>query len=161
MTARTGNPVGRPGLGERRVVIATAAAVVPGALDDLAAAAGTDRSTVLADAAAALVGLPDAARRLRFEVQHRALTGAAYPERPFTTATHPVVTRLPVSILPEFDRLAHRLSQSGRGARACHLGDLAAALAGCPELSRRPEVSRQLKLELLDTNSDRGLLLAI
>lgn len=60
---------GRPYLGDRHVCTARVAIPVRDALDAIAAEVGTDRSTVLADLAAAVAGRPDLARHVRFEAQ--------------------------------------------------------------------------------------------
>lgn len=66
MTTATG--AGRPHLGPRHVVTARVSIPARDGLDELAARFSTDRSTVLADLAAAAVGCPEQARRIRFDV---------------------------------------------------------------------------------------------
>ncbi|MBN7438793.1 hypothetical protein IUS38_24740 [Mycobacteroides abscessus subsp. abscessus] len=61
--------LGRPHLGDRRVVTARLATPVEAFLQDLADQHGLDRSTVIADLAAAAAGRPDLARGLRFEAK--------------------------------------------------------------------------------------------
>lgn len=65
-TPRTGRPRGRPTLGDRHTVTARVPIPVRDALEELADRFGTDRSTVIADLAAAAVGRPELARRIRF-----------------------------------------------------------------------------------------------
>lgn len=60
---------GRPYLGDRHVCTARVPIPVRDALDAIAAEVGTDRSTVLADLAAAVAGRPDLARHVRFDAQ--------------------------------------------------------------------------------------------
>ena len=66
MTTATGG--GRPHLGPRHVVTARVSIPARDGLDDLASRFGTDRSTVLADLAAAAAGFPNQARRIRFDI---------------------------------------------------------------------------------------------
>jgi len=65
MTATRTGP-GRPHMGDRHVVTSRVPIPVRDALEQLAERFGTDRSTVLADLAAAAVGRPELARRVRF-----------------------------------------------------------------------------------------------
>lgn len=67
----TGAKTGRPHLGERHVVTARVAIPVRDGIDVIAAEFNTDRSTVLGDLAAALVGRPDLARRILFDASVR------------------------------------------------------------------------------------------
>ena len=53
-------------MGDRHVVTSRVPIPVRDALEELAERFGTDRSTVLADLAAAAVGRPEVARRVRF-----------------------------------------------------------------------------------------------
>jgi hypothetical protein len=75
MTTASGG--GRPHLGPRHVVTARVSIPARDGLDEIAARFNTDRSTVLADLAAAAAGLPDQARRIRFDIQ---IAGAVTPE---------------------------------------------------------------------------------
>lgn len=125
--------------GDRVLVTAHVEAGVRDGIDKLSAEIHVQRSTLLADAAAAMIGRTDLITAVRFDISPPAVWPVggddglhALPGCPF------VASRLPVAVCEGLDHITAHIGSK----RATLLGDLAAAVIGRPDLARRPHIAR-------------------
>ncbi|MDZ7883574.1 MAG: hypothetical protein U5N53_11965 [Mycobacterium sp.] len=110
-------------------------------IDTLSAETGVQRSTLLADAAAAMVGRTDLVEAVRFDISPPAewpLGGDDGPLPSPLPGCLMIASRLPTPVCMALDQITARIGAK----RATLLGDLAAAVIGRPDLARRPHVAR-------------------
>lgn len=127
--------------GDRVLVNAYVVAGVRDGIDTLSAETGVQRSTLLADAAAAMVGRTDLIEAVRFEISPPAewpLGGGDDPLPSPLPGCLLIASRLPAPVCVALDQITARIGAK----RATLLGDLAAAVIGRPDLARRPHIAR-------------------
>ncbi|MFV8233938.1 hypothetical protein [Mycolicibacterium fortuitum] len=125
--------------GERVLVMAQVVAGVRDGIDKLSAETGVERSTLLADAAAMLVGRPDLIEAVRFDISAPFAWPTDGDAGPRTLPGCLLIqARLPVPVCVGLEQIAARIG----GKRTTLFGDLAAAVIGRPDLARRPHIAR-------------------
>ena len=125
--------------GSRVLVIAPVVAGVRDGIDKLSTETGVERSTLLADAAAGLVGRPDLIEAVRFGISPPAewpLDGDEGPRALPGCLT--IASRLPAPVCVGLEQIVAQIGAK----RTTLLGDLAAAVIGRPDLARRPHIAR-------------------
>lgn len=125
--------------GARVLVIAPVVAGVRDGIDKLSAETGVERSALLADAAAALVGRTDLIETLRFDISPPTEWPLGGDEGPrFLPGCLTIASRLPAPVCVSLEQITARIGAK----RTTLLGDLAAAVIGRPDLARRPHIAR-------------------
>lgn len=133
--------MGRRHKGDRVLVIAYVVAGVRDGIDKLSAETGVERSTLLADAAAALVGRTDLIKAVHFDISSPTEwpLGANNDSLPTPLPGCLIVAaRLPAPVCVGLEQITAHIGAK----RATLLGDLAAAVIGRPDLARRPHIAR-------------------
>ncbi|MCF6390627.1 hypothetical protein L2K20_26970 [Mycobacterium sp. MBM] len=125
--------------GSRVLVIAPVVAGVRDGIDKLSAETGVERSTLLADAAAGLVGHPDLIEAVRFDISPPAEWPLGGDEGPRALpGCLTIASRLPAPVCVGLEQIVAQIGAK----RTTLLGDLAAAVIGRPDLARRPHIAR-------------------
>lgn len=130
----------QPHKGDRVLVNPRVVTGVRDGIDKLSAETGVQRSTLLADAAAALIGRTDLVEAVHFGITPPTewpLGGDGPLPSPLPGCLI-IAARLPAPVCVGLDQITARI---GAG-RATLLGDLAAAVIGRPDLARRPHIAR-------------------
>ncbi|GAY19327.1 hypothetical protein [Mycobacterium sp. shizuoka-1] len=125
--------------GSRVLVIAPVVAGVRDGIDKLSAETGVERSTLLADAAAGLVGRADLIESVRFDINPPAEWPLGGDEGPRALpGCLTIASRLPAPVCVGLEQIVAQIGAR----RTTLLGDLAAAVIGRPDLARRPHIAR-------------------
>lgn len=108
-------------------------------IDKLSADMGVERSTLLADAAAALVGHTNLIEAVRFDISSPTEWPLGSDAGPRTLPGCLLIqSRLPAPVCISLEQISAHIG----GKRTTLFGDLAAAVIGRPDLARRPHIAR-------------------
>ena len=110
-------------------------------IDTLSSETGVERSTLLADAAAALVGRTELVEAVRFDISPPAEWPRGADHDPLPSPLPGclmIASRLPAPVCVGLEQITAHIGAK----RATLLGDLAAAVIGRPDLARRPHIAR-------------------